>query len=800
MTKEEFRKLVEDKVAILDGATGTELTKRGMPAGVCPEMWCLEHPEAIRAIQQAYVAAGSDIVYVPSFGGNRFKLAEFGLEREVHSINAALARISCDGVSGDAAVFGDLAPTGQFIRPYGEIEFETAVEVYREQVAGLLAGGVDGFAIETMMDLQEARAALLAVRERCDLPVMVTMTFEASGRSLTGNDPVAALVALQALGADAFGCNCSTGPGDMAQIIRQLRPYAEIPLVAKPNAGLPQFRDGRTVFSMDAAEFGGFAAVLAEAGAQIIGGCCGTTPEHIAALAENAIAAVPAPVGPEITGVVSSSRRFRVLAPDQPFAVIGERINPTGKKALQAQLREGKTDLVFEFATEQTAHGAALLDINMGLSGIDERAMMIRAIEVASQSSDLPLVIDSTCPEVVETALRYYPGRALLNSISAERERLEKVLPIAARYGAMLILLPLTDDGIPASVAGRIEVVKRIFREAERYGYRKCDICVDALVMTVSANPEAAAVTLDLIEWCSRNFGCNSVCGLSNVSFGLPSRPLVNLAFLGMAIGRGLNLAIANPMADEIMQLAAASDVLNGRDRQMRNFLALFGNAPKTPEPDIAQLSPTDKVARCVLKGDRDGVCGAIDAALTAGVALSNLVDDCLIRAITEVGDKFERKEYFLPQLIASADTMRRAMEYLAPHLAANGGGEAERIPIILATVKGDIHDIGKNIVGIMLRNYGFEVVDLGKDVAAEVILDTAAKRGIKLIGLSALMTTTMTQMQTVIDMARARGMDDVRFIVGGAVVDREFAASIGAEYAADALAAVRLAQQLTQR
>ncbi len=799
MTKEEFRKLVTRRVVILDGATGTELVKRGMPAGVCPEQWVADHPEAIQAIQQAYAAAGSAIVYVPSFGGNRFKLAEFGLANETRALNRRLAGISRAGVEDDIAVFGDLAPTGQFIRPYGDVAFEAVVDAYREQVAGLLAGGVDGFAIETMMDLQEARAALLAVKESCDLPVMVTMTFEASGRSLTGNDPVAALVALQALGADAFGCNCSTGPADMARIIRELRPYAEVPLAAKPNAGLPQFRDGRTVFSMDAAEFGGFAALLAESGAQIIGGCCGTTPEHIAALARGAAHLTPAPVAPAITGVVSSARRFRVLAPSEPFAVIGERINPTGKKALQAQLREGKTDLVFEFAAEQSAHGAALLDVNVGLSGIDEREMMIRAVEVALQSSDLPLSIDSTHPEVVEAALRLYPGRALLNSISAERERLEKVLPVAAKYGAMLILLPLTDDGIPATAAERSEVVKTIFRTAERYGYRKCDICVDALVMTVSANPEAAAVTLDLIEWCARDFGCSSVCGLSNVSFGLPSRPLVNLAFLGMAIGRGLNMAIANPMSPEIMQLIAASDVLNGRDRQMRNFLAAFGNAPKLPEKEAARLTPAERVFRCVLKGDRDGIRDAIDAALASGVPVPALVDDCLIRAITEVGDKFERKEYFLPQLIMSADAMRRAMELVEPLLeAAGGAARAERVPIILATVKGDIHDIGKNIVGIMLRNYGFDVVDLGKDVPAEVILDTAAARGIRLVGLSALMTTTMHQMKVVIDMARERGMKEVKFIVGGAVVDRTFADSIGADYAADALATVRLAQKLS--
>ncbi len=803
MTRTRFHALIEQRLIQLDGATGTELVKRGMPAGVCPEAWVLEHPEALAAVQQAYAASGSDLVYAPTFGGNPLKLAEFHLEQQTGEINRQLAEISRRAVPGKL-VFGDIAPTGQLVEPFGPLPFEKTVELYKEQVRGLIDGGVDGFAIETMMDLQEARAALIAVRELSDLPAIVTLTFEPGGRTLTGVHPVSALVTLQALGADAFGCNCSTGPAEMAEVIRELKPYAAIPLVAKPNAGMPHLVDGTTVFDLAPDAFAKASVALIDAGANLLGGCCGTSPAHLAALHNEISSRRPLPVRQEKRGVVTSPSSFRRLALEEPFAIIGERINPTGKKALQAELRAGKFELVREFAREQSAQGAALLDVNFGLSGIDETAMMRAGVAELVRIGSTPLCIDSTRPETVEAALRLYPGRALLNSISAEEERLNKVLPIAAKYGAMLILLPLTDDGIPESVAERIEVLDRILAEAARYGYTPADCAADALIMTISADRQAAAVSLDFIEHCSRQLKLNTVCGLSNVSFGLPARATVNLTFLGMAIGRGLNCAIANPSAPGIVDAVIASDALSGRDPQLDRYLAHHAVAASsetprqtTPAPAPAAQSPEELLRDAVLRGKKEAVPAILDTLIAAGKAPGELVDGILIPAITEVGNRFERKEYFLPQLMQSAAAMQLAMEQLEP-LLRSGGADAAGPVFLLATVKGDIHDIGKNIVALLLKNHHFQVIDLGKDVPAETIVNAAIEHDAAFIGLSALMTTTMPQMKVVVDLARSRGVT-APVIVGGAAVDEAFADSIGAIYAADAMATVRRATELLQ-
>ncbi len=803
MTRTRFHALIEQRLIQLDGATGTELVKRGMPAGVCPEAWVLEHPEALAAVQQAYAASGSDLVYAPTFGGNPLKLAEFHLEQRTGEINRQLAEISRRAVPGKL-VFGDIAPTGQLVEPFGPLPFEKTVELYKEQVRGLIDGGVDGFAIETMMDLQEARAALIAVRELSDLPAIVTLTFEPGGRTLTGVHPVSALVTLQALGADAFGCNCSTGPAEMAEVIRELKPYAAIPLVAKPNAGMPHLVDGTTVFDLAPDAFAKASVALIDAGANLLGGCCGTSPAHLAALHNEISSRRPLPVRQEKRGVVTSPSSFRRLALEEPFAIIGERINPTGKKALQAELRAGKFELVREFAREQSAQGAALLDVNFGLSGIDETAMMRAGVAELVRIGSTPLCIDSTRPETVEAALRLYPGRALLNSISAEEERLNKVLPIAAKYGAMLILLPLTDDGIPESAAERIEVLDRILAEAARYGYTPADCAADALIMTISADRQAAAVSLDFIEHCSRQLKLNTVCGLSNVSFGLPARATVNLTFLGMAIGRGLNCAIANPSAPGIVDAVIASDALSGRDPQLDRYLAHHAVAASSetsrqtaPTPAPTAQSPEELLRDAVLRGKKEAVPAILDTLIAAGKAPGELVDGILIPAITEVGNRFERKEYFLPQLMQSAAAMQLAMEQLEP-LLRSGGADAAGPVFLLATVKGDIHDIGKNIVALLLKNHHFQVIDLGKDVPAETIVNAAIEHDAAFIGLSALMTTTMPQMKVVVDLARSRGVT-APVIVGGAAVDEAFADSIGAIYAADAMATVRRATELLQ-
>ena len=807
MTRTEFRALASRRFLQLDGATGTELARRGMPAGVCPEEWVLSHPGALAEVQQSYVAAGADIVYAPTFGANPLKLAEFGLEEKTIEMNRALAALSRRAVPG-TMVFGDIAPTGQLIEPFGPLAFERAVELYKIQIRALIEGGVDGFALETMMDLQEARAALIAVRELSELPTLVTLTFEPGGRSLTGTHPVSALVTLQALGADAFGCNCSTGPEAMAEIIRELKVYARIPLVAKPNAGMPHLVDGNTVFDLDPAQFADAAESLLAAGANIVGGCCGTTPAHLAALHEKIRTRnTPVPVKPTRTGVIASPGQFRRLAPEEPFAIIGERINPTGKKALQAELRNGSLEMVKTFAREQTEQGAALLDVNFGLSGIDETDMMRRGIAEIMQCCNTPLCIDSTRPEAVEAALRLYPGRALFNSISAEENRLRGILPIAAKYGAMLVLLPLTDAGIPETLEERLAVLEKIMREAAGYGYTPEEFAADALIMTISANPEAAKLSLDFIEACSRKMHLNTVCGLSNVSFGLPNRPAANLAFLGMALGRGLNIAIANPSAPGVVDMTIASDALAGKDPRLENYLARFAGNTVSPAAAAAQSpaaqgteppSLETSMYEAVLRGRRETALELLDKLLAAGSDPGGIVNEILIPAITEVGERFERKEYFLPQLMQSASAMQKAMEKLEPLLRKSGTDEAAGPVVVFATVKGDIHDIGKNIVILLLKNHNFRVIDLGKDVPAETIVAAAMEHHAALIGLSALMTTTMPQMKVVIDLARARGLE-IPVVVGGAAVDEAFAKSIGAYYGSDAMATVRIAQKITR-
>jgi len=799
MNRTEFRQWVRLRPRLLDGATGTELAKRGMPAGISPEQWCLEHPDAILAIHQAYRDAGCDILYIPTFGGNRLKLAEYGLQEKVSEINRSLAEITAADC-GKTLMLGDLAPTGKFVEPFGELAFEDAVKVYREQAEALLAGGAGGFAIETMMDLQEVRAALIGVREAApDLPVIVTLTFDGSGRTLTGCDPVAALVTCQNLGADAFGCNCSTGPEQMIQLVRTMKPYADIPLAAKPNAGMPKLQGGKTVFELCPEDFGRMTASMIDAGASLVGGCCGTTPEHIAALHREMAGKEAPSIGAEYRGIAAGSRKFRHLAPEEPFAVIGERINPTGKKKFQAALKAGDWAPALAYAEEETGQGAALLDVNCGMAGIDETGTLRTLVSEISRACDTPLCIDTTHPEAAEAALRLYPGRALFNSISAEKNRLEKILPLAAKYGAMLILLPLTDEGIPASLEGRIAALRTILAECEKYGIRPEDCAVDALVMTVSADQSAAAKTLDLIEYVRRTLKMNTVCGLSNVSFGLPRRELVNAAFLGMAMGRGLNMAIANPSAPMIMDLVHSSDVLTERDGKMRQFLSLYANSEQASAAgtSAAVMTPAGRVRHAVLKGDEKGIAELIQEAMEAGETAQTLVDNILIPTITEVGDKFDRKEYFLPQLVQSADAMRKAMEKLLPLLEKTSDTGRDKPKIILATVKGDIHDIGKNIVALMLKNYGFDVIDLGKDVPGEKILATAVQTGTKLIGLSALMTTTMPEMGKITDLAAARGLTELQFIVGGAVLSHDYAGSIGAVYAKDALDTVKIARKI---
>jgi 5-methyltetrahydrofolate--homocysteine methyltransferase len=785
------------KVIVLDGAMGTELQKRGMPAGVSPELWCMKNSHVIRDIHETYLDAGADIIYSCTFGGNGLKLGQYGLS-EAFEINRQLAAIAGEVSNERGLVAGDIGPTGHFVEPFGDLAFDDAVEVFKEQARGLLAGGVDLFVIETMIDIQEARAALIAIKELTNTFTLVTMTYEKDGLTLNGTDPASALVTLQSLGADAIGCNCSTGPEEMKGLIEAMKPYATVPLVAKPNAGMPELIDGRTVFPMEPAKFAACMKEIVLEGGNFVGGCCGTTPEHIGALKEIVKNEKSQPPLRESISVVSSPRRAVPLSKDRSVILVGERINPTGKKELQEELRKGEMSCIQKMAREQARGGADLLDVNVGVSGIDQAKTMENVVKLLAVTSELPLVIDSTDPETIERALRLYPGRVLLNSISGEKSGMERFLPVAARYGAMFILLPLNDKGVPERAADRIDIIRDVYGKAVELGFKKEDIVVDGLVMALSSNPDAPGEALEVVEWCSGEFGSLSILGLSNVSFGMPERRWLNAAFLAMAVSKGINMIIADPASEELSNIKLAADVLTKRDRDASRYITRFSRSvqEKKDKKLKKEASPREEIVAAIMEGNREGIEPLLRNALASGEKAEALLNQCMIPAITRVGQLFDQREYFLPQLLAGAETMKIGVAFLEPYLR-DGKSEAEdKGTILMATVKGDIHDIGKNIVCLMLSNHGFNIIDMGSDVPAERIVEEIKQSNPFLVGLSALMTTTMVRMGEVVERAKNEGLA-CSFVVGGAVVNENYASSIGAHYAKDGVDAVRVAKSI---
>lgn len=838
MTRDEFLQLSKTFL-YLDGATGSNLVRAGMPSGVCPEQWILEHRDVLQDLQEQYVAAGTDILYAPTFTANRVKLAEYGLQGELKNMVKELVGISqraADTGNGRRVyVAGDLTMTGEQLRPVGSMELEELISVYKEEILALRDAGVDLLVVETMMSLAEARAALIAAREVCDLPVMVTLTFESDGRTLYGTDAATAAVVLESLGACGVGVNCSTGPKDMEKIVREMaRVTRDIPVIAKPNAGLPFLDEtGRTCYDMDAEQFVEEMKGLAAAGATVLGGCCGTTPEFIeklcAAVGRGQASASGAVRRQPGVRFLASERQTVEFGLDGRFMIVGERINPTGKKLLQAQLREGVMDRVLQFAEEQERDGACILDINMGMSGIDEKEMMLRAIEEVSGVTNLPLSLDSSHIEVLEAALRHYPGRALINSISLEKEKFEKLLPLAKKYGAMFILLPLSDKGLPEDLGEKIKIINTVLERAYALGMEREDVIVDGLVATVGANRRAGLDTLETIRYCKEK-GLATICGLSNISFGMPERGYVNTAFLTLAIREGLTMAIANPSQELLVSCALATDLLLAREgadiryidhinataearerkaaEQQRQALAKAaagdgpnGQAASTEGKDAAETAEESEsrqlLRNAVMKGNRNGIAAIVREALGRGEEPSALLNEVLLPAINAVGELFDKGKYFLPQLIGSAEAMKNAIEVLEP-LLLRESGQKDMPVVVIATVEGDIHDIGKNLVALMLKNHGFQVIDLGKDVPKEEIIRAAREHHAQIIALSALMTTTMQRMGEVVAFAREKGVD-AKIMIGGAVITQEYADEIGADgYSRDAAEAVRVAKRLT--
>ena len=805
------------EVLVVDGATGTMLQRAGIPAEQCPEQLNATAPDIIEDLHRNYVIAGADCVSTNTFGGTRAKLAEYGLGDQVVELNRAAVRIAKR--AGAMHVLADVGPTGLVMQPLGPATFDEVFALFTEQIAALAAEGPDAIIIETMTDITEARCAVLAARAVCDLPVIASVTFGRDGRmDLSGSGPATAAVVLEAAGASVVGMNCGLGPEQMLPLAEAMAEATTLPLIVQPNAGLPTLRDGLTVFPGTPDEMGLAAARFVELGATFVGSCCGSSPSFTGAISDFAKERPVRASRERRPGVILAGPRGTArIGGGERFAVIGERINPTGKKALAESLRAGSMAVVRQYAIEQQDAGARLLDVNVGAPGVDARAVLPQAVLALAGLTDVPLVLDTTDPAALEAALKAYPGRALINSVNGGEESMAAVLPLAARYGAAVVVLALDDDGIPTTGEGRVAIVQRVRARAHAVGLADRDLVVDCLTLTAASDPHAARTALLAVRAVSGNLGLATVLGVSNVSHGLPGRPALNAAFLAMAAGAGLDAAIINLGDADAMRAVAAVDALLGRDERAERWIARVAaegvtatGVPPTPSAssDVSDsaasaaedrsaraeaacplpTNPATRLAIAIERGDADGAPSLVEAIITAGVTPQAVIADVLTPAIQRLGDAYGRGEAFLPQLIAAAGAMKAAVETAKAHLPE--GERAAEGRVVFGTVKGDIHSIGKDICVSMLESQGFDVDDLGVDVAPERFVE--ASQGADVVCLSALMTTTLPAMAATTSALAER---EVPVLVGGAVVTADYAASIGAGYSADApgcVAAVR--------
>lgn len=806
----EIRQLLNNRILIFDGAMGTMLQKYGLPAGEIPELFNFTHPEILKDIYRQYLSAGSDIISTNTFGANRLKVGGSGFTVEQIITGAVkLARETVDEYESVRAESGrkrfvalSLGPIGKLMKPSGELSFEEACDLYREQIEPGIKAGADMILIETQSDLYEAKAAIVTARELTDLPLFCTVTFQENGRMLMGADPLTVVTTLQDLGIDALGANCSLGPAQMIPIISEMLQYARVPVMVQPNAGLPEMVDGHTHYNVGPREFADAMEQMLRAGVSVAGGCCGTTPEYIEELVNRtkSIGDVKAGQARPITAV-SSATKTVIL--DDRIRIIGERINPTGKKLLKEALKAGDYDYIENEAIAQVKAGAEILDINVGLPGIDEEAAMEEVVRRVSAVTDAPLQIDSADPKVIEAAVRHYNGRPIINSVNGKQEVMDAIFPIVKKYGACVIALTLDEKGLPMDADERLAIAQRIIAEAEKYGIGRERILVDCLTLTVSAQQNAGRDTLEAIRRVKARFGVKTTLGASNVSFGLPNRKLLNRTFLAMALEAGLDAPITDPLEPEYTDTIRAFETLAGKDVDSRDFIACYGSADqKAAEATKTQKAGDDGESNSETNNLTDIIInGYVDRAAKAARELLQqlppleIVETIIIPALETVGREYETGEKFLPQLIQSADAVKPAFEVLKQHMA--GGETINYGRIILATVKGDIHDIGKNIVKVLLENYGYEVLDLGKDTDIQLIVDTARREKIQLVGLSALMTTTVVNMEATIRALREAGLD-CKVAVGGAVLNEEYAKTIGADfYCKDAMDTVRAANKI---
>lgn len=785
-----FKDLLGKKTLFFDGAMGTMLQAAGLKPGELPELWNFTHADEVEKIHTAYLNAGADIIKTNTFGANRLKFAGTDIKTaDVITQAVKIAQKACLAKPGSFVAL-DLGPTGKLLAPYGDLPFEEAVSIYAEIVRAGVAAGADLILIETMSDTYEMKAALLAAKENSDLPVVCTMTLDEDGKLLTGGDITAAAIMLEGLGADAIGFNCGLGPAQMQKLLPQLLAATPLPAVLNPNAGLPKEVDGKTVFDVDADEFAALMYEMAQNGAlAIMGGCCGTTPAHIAALAAKCRNIVPQTRECDLTAVAAYGSA--VVIGKKPV-IIGERINPTGKPRLKQAILDGDYDYICRLGLEQIDSGAAILDVNVGVPGIEEPAVSAEAVQRLQAITSVPLQIDTSNYEAMAGSMRLYNGKPLLNSVCGKEESLAKVLPLVKKYGAAVVALTLDDSGIPAEAEGRIAIAEKIIARAAEYGIAKRNIIVDPLALTISTGGDNAKTDLQVLRELTKR-GIKTVMGVSNISFGLPARDAVNSAFFVLAMEAGLSCAIINPQSAAMMGAYYAYGALSGLDEGCKNYVARFADSaqPKAAQPQTAEYTLYD----AIVKGLREQSEKAVKAQLAQKQPLE-IINGEMIPALDYVGNGFEKHTLFLPQLLMSAEAAKAAFNVIRDKMAAEGGSQSNGIKVVLATVKGDIHDIGKNIVKVLFENYGYQVIDLGKDVPPEKITEAAVKHNAAVVGLSALMTTTVGAMEETIKALRAAG--SFKIVCGGAVLTQDYADSIGADfYAPNAVSAVNYANSL---
>lgn len=800
----DFRKEIGKNILILDGAMGTQLQERNiLKTGECPDYLNITHKQDIKEIHRSYFDVGADIIVTNTFGANRIKLEEFGLGDKVYEVNYEAVKIVKDVVKDKGFASLSVGPTGKFIEPVSDADFDYIKEIFKEQIKGALDADVDLFSLETFMDIKEIKAAVVGIRELTDKPIIAMMTFAEDGRSILGTSPEVFAKTMEAMDVDVIGANCSVGPDKLNKFVKQMAKVTDKPLIIQPNAGIPRLVAGKTIFPVGPEEFAQYSDDFREY-VSIMAGCCGTSPKHIELLAKKLKGLPVKKREIEKSTVLTSRSELVNIGYGKPVVFIGERLNPTGKKKLKEQLRKSKTGLYRKEAIDQVEHGAKVLDINVGIPMIDEPAMMKKCVLAVQSVVSVPLVIDSSDPNALEAGLKAADGKVLINSVNGSKESMDVVLPLAKKYGAAVLALLLDEEGIPETAQDRLKILDRIVNEAKKYGIKEEDIVADSLALTVGSDKKRAFETLKTIKAVKDKYGISTTLGLSNVSFGLPNRMLINASFMAMAVYNGLDSAIVNPYDDLLWQIKYASDLITDRDRDASIYIenaseiSLDSTKKKKGakvESGFEKDSLEDRLYMCVVEGNEEEIITLTNEALQTKEPL-DISNNILIPALQAVGELYDKGIYFLPQMIKSANAMKKAFNILKEEIKKSSKKEKKGKTIIMATVKGDIHDIGKNIVSLLLETNGFEVVDLGKNVDDDTIIEAISSTNADAVGLSALMTTTMINMKTVIDKIKEKGLN-VKIMIGGAATTEEFAKKIGADfYAKDAIEAVKVAKE----